>query len=92
MLSPLTGYKDGKMWRFGEDIQNLHNEVVSNTKGSWKAGLAKAKAGIVMYGHPEQNIDNTYRQGYLKGIAEDKAIVRKTTSSANVAYGLFIIV
>src|SRR5215210_5961604 len=58
--------KKGNVWYFGEDSKEYKNGKVS-TGGSWEAGKAGAKPGI-MQAHPK--VGQTYRQEYSKGSAE----------------------
>ena len=58
-----------------------------STEGSWEAGKAGAKPGIIMQAHPK--VGQTYRQEYYKGVAEDMAKVIDINGSAKVPYGFF---
>jgi len=78
--------KKGSVWYFGEDSKEYKNGKVS-TEGSWEAGKHGAKPGIIMPAHPK--IGETYRQEYLKGVAEDMAKALKLDGSATVPYGSF---
>jgi hypothetical protein len=78
--------KKGNVWYFGEDSKEYKNGKVS-TAGSWEAGKAGAKPGIIMQAHPK--VGQTYRQEYRKGSAEDMAKVLVLNSSAKVPYGSF---
>ena len=78
--------KNGNVWYFGEDSKEYKNGKVS-TGGSWEAGKAGAKPGIIMQAHPK--VGQTYRQEYSKGSAEDMAKVLKLNGSAKVPYESF---
>jgi hypothetical protein len=78
--------KKGNVWYFGEDSKEYKNGEVS-TGGSWEAGKAGAKPGIIMQVHPK--VGQTYRQEYSKGSAEDTASVLKLNGSAQVPYESF---
>src|SRR5215213_9088362 len=78
--------KKGNVWYFGENSKEYKNGKVS-TGGSWEAGKAGAKQGIIMQAHPK--VGQTYRQEYSKGAAEDMAKVLKLNGSAKVPYGSF---
>ena len=64
--------RDGRVWYLGEDTKTYdrHGHVIS-TEGSWETGVDGARAGIVMFPHPELN--KPYRQEYYRGHAEDPA-------------------
>ena len=78
--------KKGNVWYFGEDTKEYENGKVS-TEGSWEAGKAGAKPGIIMLAHPK--VGQTYRQEYKKGVAEDMAKVLDLNGSVKVSYGSF---
>jgi hypothetical protein len=78
--------KKGNVWYFGENSKEYKNGKVS-TGGSWEAGKHGAKPGIIMQAHPK--VDQTYRQEYQKGVAEDMAKVLKLNGSAKVPFGSF---
>src|SRR5215216_3093328 len=79
--------RKGNVWYFGEDSKAYRNGKVVSTKGSWEAGKAGAKPGIIMEAHPE--VGQTYRQEYHKGAAEDMAKVIDINGSAKVPLGSF---
>ena len=79
--------RKGNVWYFGEDSKAYRNGKVVSTKGSWEAGKAGAKPGIIMEAHPE--VGQTYRQEYHKGVAEDMAKVIDINGSAKVPLGSF---
>jgi hypothetical protein len=80
--------KKGNVWYLGEDSKEYKkNGKVVSTQGSWEAGKAGAKPGIIMQAHPKVGL--SYRQEYSKGSAEDMAKVLKLNGSANVPYGSF---
>ncbi len=68
----------GNVWYFGEATAEYANGVVTNTQGSWEAGVDGAEPGIVMQANPTPG--KWYRQEYRPGIAEDKARVLKPGS------------
>jgi hypothetical protein len=57
-----------------------------STEGSWQAGINGACAGIMMWAHPDNHINEVYYQEYLKGEAEDQAEVINTTSTLEVPF------
>jgi hypothetical protein len=74
----------GNVWYFGEDTKAYVGTQVS-TEGSWLAGVACARPGIVMKANPQ--IGDRYRQEYLEGHAEDEAEVVKLSEKITVPYG-----
>jgi len=78
----------GNVWYFGEAtaVLDSHGKVAS-TEGSWEAGVDGAVPGIVMEAHPRVN--DSYRQEYYKGHAEDRARVASLAASGRVPYGSF---
>jgi len=79
--------KQGNVWYFGEDSKELDHGQVVSTEGSWEAGVAGAKPGMVMEGNPQ--IGDAYRQEYLPGVAEDMAKVTGLAVPITVPYGSF---
>ena len=65
--------RDGNVWYFGEATQDYENGVPTSTAGSWEAGVAGARPGIIMKGQPAQG--DTYFQEYAPDVAEDMASV-----------------
>ena len=63
--------KQGNVWYLGESTATLdtHRWAIS-TDGSWRAGVAGARAGIYMPAHPAPGVIG--RQEYFKGHAEDQ--------------------
>jgi hypothetical protein len=76
----------GNVWYFGENTKEYKDGKVS-TEGSWEAGKAGAKPGVIMQAHPK--VGQTYRQEYKKGSAEDMAKVLALNGSVTVPYGSF---
>jgi hypothetical protein len=79
--------KKGNVWYFGEDTKEYENGKVVITQGSWEAGKAGAKPGIIMQAHPK--VGQSHRQEYSKGSAEDTAKVLALNGSVKVPYGSF---
>jgi hypothetical protein len=71
----------GNVWYFGEATAEYANGVVTNTQGSWEAGVDGAQPGIVMQANPTPG--KWYRQEYRPGIAEDKAKVLKSGAATH---------
>jgi hypothetical protein len=60
----------GNVWYFGENTAELDKHGhVTNTSGTWRAGVHGAKPGIYMPGHPR--IGQSSLQEFYKGQAED---------------------
>jgi len=79
--------KKGTVWYFGENSESYKDGKAVSTRGSWEAGKAGAKPGIIMQAHPK--VGQTYRQEYLKGSAEDMAKVLDLNGSVKVPYRSF---
>jgi len=79
--------KDGNVWYFGENSQELEDGLVVSLEGSWLAGVDGAKPGIVMKANPAAG--DVYRQEFDLGNAEDMAAVVSLDASASVPYGSF---
>jgi hypothetical protein len=73
---------DGNVWYFGEISLNFEDGRLVDIEGSWQAGDARAKPGIVMLAAPREGA--IYRQEFALGEAEDGAEVLSTTASATV--------
>ena len=58
-----------------------------STAGSWEAGKAGAKPGIIMQAHPK--VGQSYRQEYQKGVAEDMGKALDLNGSVTVPYGSY---
>ena len=68
--------KNGDVWYFGEATAEYLNGQVSNTQGSWEAGVDNAQPGIIMKANPKLGMH--YRQEFRAGVAEDVARVTTT--------------
>ncbi len=78
----------GNVWYFGEDTK-AKTDTGWSTEGSWQAGVNGAKPGIAMFGKPGLFTGITYYQEFLRGVAEDQAMVLNTNSNAVTPYGSF---
>jgi len=78
---------EGNVWYFGEESQEIIDNIVVSTKGSWEAGINGAKPGIIMKANLE--IGDKYRQEYYKGEAEDWGEVIAVNESVNIPFGHF---
>src|SRR5438046_2488553 len=63
--------REGNVWYFGEDSEELVKGRVSGLGGSWQGGVDEARPGIVMEAHPK--VGDFYRQEFLLNTAEDSA-------------------
>jgi hypothetical protein len=76
----------GNVWYFGEDTKAYVGTQVSPA-GSWLAGVACARPGIVMKANPQ--VGDRYHQEYLEGEAEDEAEVVGVAEPITVPFGTF---
>lgn len=76
----------GNVWYMGEATKEYSGRHVS-TEGSWKAGVAGARPGIIVPAHPKVGV--SYRQEYLKGHAEDEARNMSLDEQVRVPAGHF---
>lgn len=79
--------KNGNVWYFGEYSTQYENGEVIGHEGSWEAGIDGALPGIIMMAKPL--LGKSYRQEYLKGVAEDTAKALRLNARVSVAYGDF---
>ena len=79
--------RDGNVWYFGEDSDELVNGRVSGLGGSWQAGVNGASPGIIMEAHPK--VGDFYRQEFLLNTAEDSAGVLALNQTVTVPAGTF---
>jgi hypothetical protein len=79
--------KQGNVWYFGEDSDELVNGRVSSIGGSWQGGVSGASPGIVMKAHPK--VGDFYRQEFLLNNAEDTAGVMSLNQTVTVPAGTF---
>jgi len=78
----------GNVWYMGEDSLELRNGRFLRASDSWQAGVAGARPGIIMRGHPR--VGDVYRQEYYKpGGALDQGRVLGTSASVKVPNGSF---
>ena len=77
----------GNVWYFGEDTAEYENGAVTNTAGTWLAGVDGALPGIIMQASPA--VGNAYRQEYRPGVAEDFAKVLQLDASTELPVGRY---
>jgi len=79
--------KDGNVWYFGENSEELAGGLVVDLGGSFTAGVDGAQPGIIMKAHPA--VGDFYRQEFLLSEAEDLAEVLSLSESVTVPAGRF---
>ena len=71
----------------GERSAEYQNGKVISRKGSWLAGVNGASPGIIMQGNPQLN--RSYNQENVPGVAEDHARILSLDGSASVPFGTY---
>ena len=79
--------KQGNVWYFGEDTEQVEDGNVVSTEGTWRAGVGDQHAGIIMEADP--HVGDVYQQEIAPGVAEDSALVISLNESVTVPYGSF---
>ncbi len=75
----------GNVWYYGEATAELDAQgKVTSTEGSWQAGVDGARPGIYMPAHPK--VEQSFRQEYYKGHAEDRFRVLGLHTKVKVPY------
>jgi hypothetical protein len=75
----------GNVWYFGEDTAELDKQGrVKNRSGTWRAGVAGARAGIFMFASPR--VGQSARQEFYRGQAEDHFRILSLGASVKVPY------
>jgi len=74
----------GNVWYLGEFTTEVET---GSHEGSWQAGVDRAKPGIIMLAEPE--VGDKYYEEFLKGVAEDQAVVVSVDESICVPFGCF---
>jgi hypothetical protein len=81
----------GNVWYFGEETRSFDGgpagDPAGDPAGSWEAGVDGAQPGIVMLADPRGG--DVYRQEFLKGEAEDLALVRRLDGTIKVRAGSY---
>ena len=75
----------GNVWYLGEDTAEFENGKLVTKAGSFEAGVDGAMAGVIMPAHPHD--DQTYREEYYKGHAQDRAEVLSTHEMVQTPFG-----
>jgi hypothetical protein len=79
--------KDGNVWYFGENTEELIGGRPSTLAGTFTAGVNFARPGIIMKAHPR--IGDFYRQEFDLANAEDYGEVAGLSDTIKVPYGKF---
>lgn len=77
----------GNVWYLGEDSKEIRNGQVVSTSGSWEWGKDGAMPGIIMWADPSAHIQESYRQEYYRGEAEDWGKVIAVGRTVTVPHG-----
>jgi hypothetical protein len=77
----------GNVWYLGEQTAEFENGKIVSRQGSWEGGAKGAQPGIVLPAQPQ--VGQHYRQEYLKGEAEDRAVVLATDELVQVPAGRY---
>ena len=75
--------KDGNVWYFGEESQELDKQGKVIKSEGWLAGTDGATPNLLMYAHPE--VGDRFEHAYTGGITE----VLKLAAPVDVPYGSF---
>ncbi|HSS43023.1 MAG TPA: hypothetical protein VLK37_10820 [Solirubrobacterales bacterium] len=77
--------RNGNVWYFGEETEELNaNGKPTSTEGSFEAGVAGARPGVLIPGHPKVGLVG--RQEFLKGEAEDHFQVLDLKATVSVPF------
>ena len=79
--------RDGNVWYFGENTQELENGLITTIAGTFTSGVNNDKPGIIMKAHPA--VGDFYRQEFSLANAEDFAETLSLNASVTVPYGSF---
>jgi len=79
--------KDGNVWYFGENTEELIGGRPSTLAGTFIAGEKNDRPGIIMEAHPK--IGDFYRQEFSLANAEDYGSVESFTDTVTVPAGTF---
>ena len=77
----------GNVWYMGEQTTEYPPGEPQSTEGSWEAGVHGAQPGVAVPAAPRAGL--TYRQEYLKGQAEDQAVVLSTDEKVQTPTGTY---
>jgi hypothetical protein len=78
---------DGNLWYLGEQTTEYPPGEPVSTEGSWEAGVDGGQPGIAVPADPRPGLG--YRQEYLAGQAEDRAVVLSTDEKVQTPTGTY---
>lgn len=78
---------DGNLWYLGEQTTEYPPGQPVSTEGSWEAGVDGGQPGIAVPADPRPGLG--YRQEYLAGQAEDRAVVLSTDEKVQTPTGTY---
>jgi hypothetical protein len=79
--------RDGNVWYFGENTQELEDGLITTIEGTFMAGVNGDKPGIIMKAHPA--VGDFYRQEFSLNNAEDFAQTLSLNDVVTVRFGTF---
>ena len=79
--------KQGNVWYFGENTEEIADGLVTSVEGSFMAGVEGAKPGIIMKAHPA--VGDLYRQEFVLNQGEDTEEVIALDETVRIALGTF---
>jgi hypothetical protein len=78
---------EGNVWYLGEDSKEIRNGQVVSRAGSWMWGESGALPGIIMWANPASHLNESYRQEFRRGQAEDWGKVVALNQTVTVPHG-----
>jgi hypothetical protein len=79
--------RDGNVWYFGENTQELEDGLITTIAGTFMGGVNGDKPGIIMKAHPA--VGDFYRQEFSLNNAEDDAETLSLNETVTVRFGTF---
>lgn len=76
--------EDGSVWYFGEDVFNFSGGAISDTHGTWHAGV-DGPAGMIMPANPQ--VGQVYRPENVPGLVFEEVTVRETGKTLDGPFG-----
>jgi hypothetical protein len=77
----------GRVWYFGERVDNIENGKVVDHEGQWFAGKGRAKPGLFMPAKPK--VGQVFKQERAPGVAEDRSRVVAVGLDVRTSAGRF---
>jgi hypothetical protein len=77
----------GSIWYLGEATKEYHDGRLVSTEGSWRYGRDGAQAGLLLPARLEAGCG--YREEYLAGEAEDRAVILARREALKVPTGFY---